>query len=570
MGIDKTKIQDSIEFTEGGSSQKVKIAPRKIPVSVGTGGGCGSGCGCGSGGGGGCGSSRRSTEIGPAASAIKLHQPERSASRFEVGQLPDAWDLSRHPRVGAILRSRKFQFMAILPNQIIFWMVIFIGLAGTAIPGLNFGASITWYVWFCLLFIMMAIGGRTWCLMCPFGGFGEWVQKLSFWSNSQRRLGLGLKFPERMAGYGALWSVGIFIALTWIEEFFNIAGPGNPITTGWLVIGIISGALLFFLVFERRSFCRYLCPLTSMIATFSQIGSVAGFRTRDREKCLSCETKDCMRGGAHGAGCPWYTWPGSADSISYCGMCTECYKACPYDNIGFYVQKPLGSVVTATNRRIDIGWTLAALAGLVLFQQINAMSFYGPIDGWLTKQTGIPYPNPIDYLGIIAGVTFLLAGIGWAFGKIFGSPDVVQLSQKGDTYITKVSTFRSFFVPVMYGMIPVVGMDYFARQLPKFLKHVTRVPVSFEHLWGAGSSFSFLYNYRILTNHQIIDVQMAVVALGAIGSAWALWRITNRELLSLVRDKGWASWGIKIASSSLALTMGAIMAFMYSLMGAAN
>lgn len=93
--------------------------------------------------------------------------------------------------------------------------------------------------------------------------------------------------------------------LTWIEEFFNIAGPGNSAATSFMVIGIIVTALSFFLVFERRTFCRYVCPLTSLIGTVGAMGSVAGFRTRDRELCLNCTTKECMRGGENGFGCPW-------------------------------------------------------------------------------------------------------------------------------------------------------------------------------------------------------------------------------------------------------------------------
>jgi hypothetical protein len=102
-----------------------------------------------------------------------------------------------------------------------------------------------------------------------------------------------------------------FLLLTWIEELFNIAGPGAPAGTSWMVVGIVSSARVFFLVFERRTFCRYICPLSTLIGTVGSMGSVVGFRTRDREVCLSCQTKDCMRGGEKGYGCSWYTWPGS-------------------------------------------------------------------------------------------------------------------------------------------------------------------------------------------------------------------------------------------------------------------
>ena len=562
--------EEQSELGSAGLADKKKF--RHLAVS--NRGGCSSGsCGCGTA----KGSAAKfdsgpglRIETGPAAVAVRLRSPhEPPPDRFSDTDLPDAWDITAHPRIAAIVRSRKFQFLAVLPNQIIFWLVMFVGLAGTAIPGLNFGAAITWYVWFCLLFVMMVVAGRAWCLMCPFGGFGEWVQKLAFWSHSQRRFTLGLKLPERWAGYGALLSTGIFLALTWIEEYFNIAGPGNPVTTGWLVIGIVGGALIFFLIFERRTFCRYLCPLTSLIATVSQMGSVAGFRTRDREKCLSCQTKECMRGGSHGAGCPWYTWPGAAESNAYCGLCSECYKACPYDNIGLFLQKPMTSVVQPKNRRVDIGWTIAALWGLVLFQQINALPFYQPTDNFLNRLTYFPhYPNPVDYLGTIGIVAMAMAGISWAMTRAFGS-NRAPLKRGGTTFLTKVTAFRAIFVPLMYGMIPVVGSDYFARQLPKFLKHVTRVPISFEHLWGAGSTHSWLYNFRLLTNPQIIDVQVGVVAAGTLGSIWALQRIARRELLPMTSTAA-GGWGMKLSVAVVPMLAGGAAAYMYTLMNAAN
>ncbi|MDA8341944.1 MAG: 4Fe-4S binding protein, partial [Actinomycetota bacterium] len=191
----------------------------------------------------------------PIPVAVHLRPPHREGivEHFAPSDLPSGWDVARHPRVARILHNRRLQFALILPNQIVFWAVIFLGFLGTAVPGLNFGTAITWYVWFCLVFVMMVVVGRAWCAMCPFGGFGEWIQRRALWQRAQKTLGLGRKVPEPIARYGFITSVGAFLLLTWIEEFFNIAGPGNPMATSFMVIGIVSSALLFFLVFERRS-----------------------------------------------------------------------------------------------------------------------------------------------------------------------------------------------------------------------------------------------------------------------------------------------------------------------------
>jgi polyferredoxin len=503
----------------------------------------------------------------PIVQAVRLRTQAREgiAERFSASDVSPGLDIARFPLVARVLRNRKFQFLLILPNQIIFWTVIFVGLLGTAIPGLNFGAAITWYVWFCLVFVMMVVVGRAWCAMCPFGGFAEWIQRRTFFQRTQKTLGLGRKFPEPLAQMGFVLPVGSFLLLTWIEEYFNIAGPGNPAATSFMVIGIVATALAFFLVFERRTFCRYICPLTSVIGTIGSMGSVAGFRTRDRDKCVSCETKDCMRGGAEGFGCPWYTWPASSDSNLYCGLCTECYKSCPEDNIGLFLQKPLTSVVAPTRRRADVAWALVLLWGLVLYQQVNVLPISTNLDNWLNAHLAFPhYPDPVAYLGLIGIFALVTAGLAGGIATLSARRDI-NFDRPGN-FADRGSRFRAYFVPVAYGLIPVVGADYFARQLPKFFKNAPRVIPSIQHLFGSAGTNSSLYNSRILSDPRIIIAQVTVMALGTLGALWATWRITNRELVGVSRN------ALLVRSTTLALVAvcGVAAALLYVAIQAAS
>jgi 4Fe-4S binding protein len=504
----------------------------------------------------------------PVPIALRLRPPTTGGAieRFGPSDPPSGWDITRNPRIARLMRDRRFQFLLILPNQIVFWTVIFVGLAGTAIPELNFGTAITWYVWFCLVFVMMVVVGRAWCAMCPFGGFAEWIQRRTFWRRTQKALGLGRKFPEPLARYGFLLPVAAFLLLTWLEEFFNIAGPGNPADTSWMVVGIVSSALIFFLVFERRTFCRYICPLTTLIGTVGSMGSVAGFRTRDREICLSCKTKDCMRGGENGFGCPWYTWPGSADSNLYCGLCTECFKSCPEGNIGLFLQKPLTSVTAPRRRRADVAWGIALLWGLVLYQQINATNLYANAEDWLNARLLFPhYPNPVFYLGIIGLLALGIAAAAGAMSRLFGRSDL-EFTRAGN-FQDRASRFRAYFLPITYGLIPVVGADYFARQLPKFFQYSPRVIPAVQRMFGSTSAIhSSLFNMRILSDPRIIVAQVAVIALGTVGGLWATWRITGRELVSISRGKV----GIRAAGLGLVLLCGLAAAVLYVLINAAD
>jgi NosR/NirI family nitrous oxide reductase transcriptional regulator len=503
----------------------------------------------------------------PVSVALHLRKPDSigAADRFIPSDPPRGWDLTRNPRIARLVRDRRFQFLLILPNQIIFWTVIFVGLLGTTDPGLNFGTAITWYVWFCLVFVLMVVVGRAWCAMCPFGGFAEWIQRRTFFRRTQRALGLGLKFPEPLARFGFLLPVATFLLLTRIEEYFNIAGPGNPAATSWMVVGIVSSALIFFLVFERRTFCRYICPLTTLVGAVGSMGTMAGFRTRDRDVCLTCATKDCMRGGENGYGCPWYTWPGSADSNLYCGLCSECFKSCPSGNIGLYLQKPLTSVVAPTRRRPDVAWAIAVLWGLVLYQQVNATNSYAAIDDRLNSWISFPhYPNPVAYLGLIGLFAAVTAAIIWGIGALSARRDA-KLTSAG-RFMDRTSRFRRYFMSLAYGLIPVVGADYFARQLPKFFQHATRVIPAIQHIAGAGSAHSPLYSAALLSDPRIITVQLAVIGLGTAGSLWSTWRIVNRELVPVSRN----ATGVRVAAMSLVLVCGIVAAWLYILINAAD
>ncbi len=485
----------------------------------------------------------------PIGAAIHLRPPERDgvAERLAATDPPPQYELTKRPWVARMLANRKFQFAIAAPTTAVFWIIVISGLVGTKDPTLNLTA-ITWYLWFCLVFVMMVAAGRAWCAMCPFGAMGDWIQRKSFFQRTQRALGLGIKVPEPIARYGFLLSVGTFVALTWIEEFFNIGGPGAPHDTSFMIAGIVLTAAVSFVVFERRSFCRYLCPLTALQGTVGSMGSAAGFRTKDRDVCLSCTTKDCMRGGENGYGCPWYTWPGSAESNLTCGLCSECYKACPNDNIGLFVQKPLTSVTAPTRRRADVSWAVLLLWGLVLYQQVNATNAYGNLEDKLNGWMDFPhYPNPVAYLVLIAALAAVTAGVVWGIAKLYG----------------RISThrFRAFLGPLAYGVIPVVGADYFARQLPKFFTYISTAVPSIGHVFGAGSTASAWYNSAIMNGNSLVIAQIVVMVLGTAAGVWATWRIANRDLVPVAT-------GVRVKTAAVAFPIlcGAAAAFLYVLM----
>lgn len=470
-------------------------------------------------------------------------QTPDSAPDSAPDSVPGGRDWARWPWLARWLRSRTWQFQVILPNQILFWVVIVVGLVGPNDPGLNFATAVTWFVWFCLVFVLIVMTGRGWCAVCPFGGLAEGVQRRALWHRpgARRPLGVNRPFPDRVGRYGYLIPVATFAVLTWIEEFFDIAGPGDPPLTSVMVLGIIILAVASFLVFERRAFCRYLCPLSTLIGALGQQAPVAGFRARDRRVCEDCTTKDCLHGNDRGYGCPWFDWPGSVGTNLNCGLCGECFRTCPSDNVGLFATRPLRGL-TRGRRRADVAWAVAWLAGIGVFQQVNALDSYVRLDAWLNSMTSIPhYPNPLDYAVITVLVVLLAATPAWMISRTLLRPGLV-MPDRADTFVYRVSRFRTVFLPLMYAAIPLVSSDYLARQLPKFLANAAKVIPAAGDIVGLGAGVhSPLMSVTLAGPSATVMTQLAVVATGTAVSVVLAVRTVRVELRTLVRAPALAS-----------------------------
>ncbi|HEX2807856.1 MAG TPA: 4Fe-4S binding protein, partial [Kineosporiaceae bacterium] len=436
-------------------------------------------------------------------------------------------------------------------------------------PELNFATAITWYVWFCLVFVLVVTTGRGWCAACPFGGLAEWIQRRTPWhrTGDGRPLGLGLPFPEVLGRYGYLLPVATFALLTWVEEFFEIAGPGDPPLTSAMVVAIIVVAVVMFLVFERRTFCRYLCPLSSVIGVLGTQAPLAGFRARDRQVCLDCATKDCLRGNENGYGCPWFNWPGSAETNLNCGLCGECFRTCPSANVGLYVEPPLTGVIRPGGRRADVAWSVAGLAAIVVYQQLNATAVYTVVDDELNRLTHLPhYPNPVAYLGVIGVVVLLVAAPAWLAGRWLVRPGAVPPGG-GDSFVYRRTPFRAVFLPSMYAAVPLVGADYLARQLPKFMDNAAKVIPAAGNLLGLGrGAGSALSSVTTGGTGTVVTAQLVTLALGAGASLYAAYRIGQAELAPVVRVPVAARAGLP----ALVIAGGVVMGWLYVLIQAAE
>ena len=241
--------------------------------------------------------------------------------------------LARYPRLRRLVMARWFQPIAALLLIAPFVLAIAAGFLGTSAGNRNFGIVFVWIVWWALLMILLVPGlGRIWCTVCPIPAPGEWLQRRGILAPTDK-LRNGRRWPRRLRN---MWVPNAgFLAMA----VFSMIILTRPIVSAAVIVSLVMIALLTSMLFEKRTFCRYLCPIGGFIGLYSMAAPIE-LRVRDAQVCVEHRSKDCITGNENGYGCPWMVYPGKLDRNLDCGLCTECIRTCTMDNVVINLRRP--------------------------------------------------------------------------------------------------------------------------------------------------------------------------------------------------------------------------------------
>ena len=203
----------------------------------------------------------------------------------------------------------------------------------------NGALNLFWAWWWPLILLSHPLVGRLWCSFCPFMVWGELAQRLG------RRLG---HQPERWPRgdsdrWGApLLAAGFAAILLW-EALADL--PNSGWQSSALLVLITAGAVVGSLRFEKRFWCRYLCPVGGMNGLFAKL-AISELRAQAGTCSGSCTSYACFKGGpAEGegmatAGCPLGTHPAHLLDNRNCVLCLTCAQACPHRSVQLRLRPP--------------------------------------------------------------------------------------------------------------------------------------------------------------------------------------------------------------------------------------
>jgi polyferredoxin len=256
-------------------------------------------------------------------------------------------EITRIPFIKNALKSRYPQMAVFIVMLAGYIFAILAGLIGTPVGSHNFSIVFVWIAWWAVL-ILVAVPffGRGWCAVCPIPLPGEWLQRGAVLSPPDKKTKwLNLRWPKFLRN---IWLQNISFLLL---ALFSSVLLTTPNITGIVLAAMLFAAIGLSTIFERRAFCRYLCPVGGFIGLYSQTAPIE-LRIKDKQVCVTCEGKPCYNGSQAGYGCPWDVFPGGLTKNTYCGLCMECIRTCPHDNIAVNL-RPFSADLAKPSTRMD-------------------------------------------------------------------------------------------------------------------------------------------------------------------------------------------------------------------------
>jgi hypothetical protein len=183
----------------------------------------------------------------------------------------------------------------------------------------NFATFAWWAIWFPLVYFTCLFFGRIWCNVCPIGFTGDLASRFS----RKKR------YPSKLRN---LWiAVPLFAVLVVSNLFLNMIG--SPANTAYLLLVLVIAVVLVNIIFEKRAFCRFLCPVGPILGVYAML-SITELRCSDRNMCKDKRCAECVEA------CAFFEVPNLREKSNYCDFCTECAKKCPHDNIKLNLRFP--------------------------------------------------------------------------------------------------------------------------------------------------------------------------------------------------------------------------------------
>jgi polyferredoxin len=434
--------------------------------------------------------------------AVKV-APVRTAASSAPGFRIDLFKWM--PGLRRLVGMRSFQFLVIVPNLFFFAIFILAGFIGSPVGNRNVIIVFIWILWwFLLIALMVPFMSRIWCTVCPLPFFGDWVQRRALvgvrsgktFGLNNVMYGLSKRWPRKLSN---IWLQNIgFLALC----TFSAILVTRPVVTSGVLLGLMVVALGLGAAYRLRTFCNYICPVSGFLSLYS-MASMAELRSRDLDECQKCRSKACRTGGENGWACPWMVYMGKLDRNNYCGLCMECVKSCPNDNIALNV-RPFCSDTRI--KGYDEAWKGFIMLALAMAYSMILLGPSGTIKDWANVTESGQWAGFAGYTAILWGGALV------AMPALFYACVRVALRLAGNAQVKLKEAFLGF----SYILVPLGLLAWIAFSFPLIFVNGSYILTTMSDPFGWGWDLFGTANiaWRPLIPEYLGYIQLLLLGIG--------------------------------------------------------
>lgn len=430
-------------------------------------------------------------------------------------------DLLRVPVLGALLRWRHLRVTAQWGMLLVAGVLVLHGLVGPQLAPKNLATILTWVHYRGLLVAVLVLGGNFFCGACP----------LVLVRNGVRRFVRPVRrFPRALRNK---WlSIGLLVAVLFAYEAFDLWGA--PAATAGLILAYFAAAVLVDALFERASFCKFVCP----VGQFSFVASTVSpleVTVREPDTCTSCATADCLRGRRSETepakvvrrGCELDLYlPAKVGNLD-CTFCLDCVHACPHDNVALstrlpgdeLVADPVRSSLGRVSRRRDLSALVLVFAFGAL---LNAFGMVSPVYAFQRWLAGVlSTDSEVLVLGVLFTLGLIVEPLAWL--SVTGLT-ALRLARSKQGLVEHVARFAFAFAPIGLGVWAAHYAFHLLTGLWTFVPVAQRASREVgldlgEPAWGRGG----------LTEGAVLPIEMGLLVLGLAGSVAVAAGLARRD-----------------------------------------
>ena len=333
------------------------------------------------------------------------------------------------------------------------------------------------------------------------GAAGDTVQRVFPY---QRRA------PGALLRKGGVWIAGLsLLGFAWAEMIWCFCC--KPWTTAIILLSFLFAVILTSLVYERRAFCRYLCPLGLVAALYSMVSPI-GLRSNRKVCQEECNSTRCIED------CPMFELPRALDSNRNCNLCGQCVKHCPQQSMRLLLRRPVAELWQRWQPIRGEAIFVMVLMAVVFLEVVRMTPLYPD------------YMERVMEANIVANYNLILS---LSLLAVVGSTTALYgLSSRLSNLATGRAEGRTL-VRYAYAYIPIVLAGYLGMVIQYLARHGVRATkVAINQLAISLTVFDLPAvareaNYSI--DPSLKAIQLLVLALGAFGALYACWKIAKQS-----------------------------------------